>query len=61
MQHKVMECAVPMSTTVTLQVAGSWMGQQVEDNWQIMTSVYIVSIQIQEHCHNVVTTVSDDE
>ena len=38
---------------------GSAAGQQVEDNWKIMTSVYIVFIQIQEHCHNVVTTVSD--
>ena len=27
---------------------GSAAGQQVEDNWKIMTSVYIVFIQIQE-------------
>ena len=40
---------------------GSAAGQQVEDNWQIMTSVYIVSIQTQQHCHNVVTTVRDEE
>ena len=40
---------------------GSAAGQQVEDNWKIMTSVYIVFIQIQEHCHNVVTTVRDEE
>ena len=39
---------------------GSAAGQQVEDNWQIMTSVHIVFIQIQQR-HNVVTTVSDEE
>ena len=60
-----MECAVPVSTTVVDH--GSWVmdgsaaGQQVEGNWQIMTSVYIVFIQTQDHCHNVVTTVRDEE